>query len=196
MKKLLHALLVAAALLPATAHAQSYTAKVYKDQSGNRETVASGGTLRLQAGSAVDVGGPTYSTALTGNPFTQASYKDLTVATDLVSTAMTTIIASTAGTTIYPRDVSIMVSGTAATATALALECSDGTLIASWPVADLVDRLPIGTALYLSTQSTITTGPALVKGCPASTAVMLSNAGTLITTTSHVYTNVEYVTQH
>ena len=105
---------------------------------------------------------------------------------------MTTIIASSAGRTIYPgAGLSIMVSGAAATATALALECSDGTLIASWPVALLTDLNPVGA--FASTA--VTRGAALGRGCPASAALMLSNVGTNVTTTTHVYTNVPYTVQ-
>lgn len=204
MKNTLKTMLLASALLlPAEALAQTYTGKVHGENNGNRMTVESGGevklksgaTLTFQAGSAVDGSGPTFSTALTGNPLVQANFTDTTVSTGLTSTAMTTIIASASGKTIYPTDVTIMVSGTAASATALALECSDGTLIASWPIADLVDLKPISTGLYLSTQSTVTTGPGLAKGCGSGNAVMLSNVGTNITTTTHVYTKVGYVKQ-
>lgn len=136
-----------------------------------------------------------YSTAITGNPLLQHNYANTLVSTSLSSTALTTLIASTAGRTIHVADVSIMVSGTAASATALAVECGDGTLIAQWPIADLVSLKPIGTGLYLSTLSTITTGAGLGSGCPASYGVYLSNVGTKITTTTNVYTNVLYSVQ-
>ncbi len=114
----------------------------------------------------------------------------------LQSATVTVIIASSAGRIIYPGGgLTIMASGTAATATALALECSDGTLIASWPIADLVSLKPIGIGLYNSTNGTITTGAGLGRGCPASTAVVLSNVGTNITTTTNVFTNIPYTVQ-
>ena len=170
--------------------AGSHTTPCYFDK--KTLNVDSGCTLNLLSGGATDDSGVGFSTALTGNPFVQDNYTDTLVSTSLTSAAMTTIIASTAGKTIYPLDTAIMVSGTAATATALAVECSDGTLIASWPIADLVNNVPIGLGALVSTNAAVTTGAALGKGCPASTAVMLSNVGTNLTTTTHVYTNIQY----
>src|SRR4051812_47034524 len=72
----------------------------------------------------VNSSGVVFSTALTGNPLMQMTYKDISTFT---STAMTTVLASASGRTIYPgAGLSIMVSGTAASATAIALECSGG----------------------------------------------------------------------
>jgi hypothetical protein len=148
-------------------------------------TNAAAGNFSTLNTAATTPQGTVFSTAMTGNPLVLDNYTDTPVAS-LTSATMTTIIASTAGRTIYPVNVTLMVSGTAATATALALECSDGTLIANWPIALLLTNNPQGA--YSST--VVTRGTALGKGCPASTAVMLSNVGTNITTTTHVYTNV------
>ncbi len=138
-----------------------------------------------------------FSTTLQQNPLVLTNYSDSFVSTiGLYSTGYTTILASQSGRTVYPQGgITIMVSGSAATATALALECSDGTLIASWPIADLVDVKPIGLGLYLSTQGTITTGAGLAKGCGSGKAVYLSNVGAQITTTTHVYVNFPYTVQ-
>ncbi len=197
-------------MLPAGAYAQTHTTKIYRDTNGDREVVESGGELKVKSGATltldsgstaaisggINTSGVTFSTALTGNPLVQQNYTDVTVSTSLTSASMTTLIASTAGRTIIPNGaLTIMVSGTAATATALALECSDGRLIASWPIADLVDQVPMGIGLYISTKSTITLGAGLTKGCAASTALMLSNVGTNIGTTTHVYTNIPYTLQ-
>jgi hypothetical protein len=183
-----------------------FDGKTFNVDSGCTLTVKSGGALNLNTGATennqatktsggfTDVSGIVFSTALTGNPMIQNNYTDVVVSTSLTSAAMTTILASTAGKTIYPMDVKIMVSGTATTATALALECSDGTLIASWPIADLLHNVPIGTAIASSTQAQVTTGAGLTK-CPASTAVMLSNVGTNIGVTTHVYTKATYTVQ-
>jgi hypothetical protein len=208
MKKLL-LLLVALLALPANAYAVSCTGAVCKTTTSI--DVNSGGSLNGNSGSTVTLSGTntiggtinvspiTFSTALTGNPLMQLNYTDTSVPTGLTSATMATIIASTAGKTIYPGGgLTIMVSGTAATATALALECSDGRLIASWPISNLVDLKPIGIGIYTSASSadgTITTGPGLTKGCAASTAVMLSNVGSTVTTTTHVYTNIPYTVQ-
>lgn len=139
-----------------------------------------------------DTSQTTYSTSIQGNPLMQTNYTDTLVSTSLSSAAMTTLIASEAGRTIHPRHMTIMVSGTAATASGLAIECGDGTLLASWPAAELVSLVPVG--LYVSTG-----GPALGKGlgsgCPASYGVYLSNVGPLLTTSTHVYTNVDYSVQ-
>ena len=150
------------------------------------------GTGATVIGTSVNPSATVYSTALTGNPLTQGFYKDLTVSTDIVSTALTTLIGSTAGKSIHVHDLKIMVSGTAATATALAIECSDGTLLASWPIADLVTLVPMGTGIHVSTQAAVTKGAGLGTGCPASTTLALSNVGGLITSTTHVYVQGVY----
>jgi hypothetical protein len=172
--------------------------------SGCTLVVKSGGTLNLNSGSTetnqatkisggtTDVSGIVMSTAITGNPLAQDSHINTLVSTaGLNSAAMTTLIASTAGKTIYPVRTTIMASGTGATATGLAIECSDGTLIASWPVALLTSLNPLDA--YSSTA--VARGSALGLGCPASTAVMMSNVGTNITTTTNVHTNVLYTVQ-
>lgn len=156
----------------------------------NPNTAAAGNFTTLNT-AATTPQGTIFSTAISGNPLSLDNYTDTVVSTSLTSAATTTILASAAGRTIDPIAVTIMVSGTAATATALALECSDGTLIANWPIAVLTNNNPVNA--YFST--VVTRGTALGKGCPASTAVVLSNAGTNITTTTHVYTNVIYTVQ-
>lgn len=143
------------------------------------------------APTAFDSSSVAFSTAQTGNPLLQMTSKHLVVSTDLTSTATTTILASAAGKTLYFGQPTIMVSGTAAGATAIALECSDGTLVASWPIADLVSLVPMGVAIHVSTQSAITKGAGLIN-CPASTALVLSNVGANITTTTDIYVNVPY----
>jgi hypothetical protein len=150
-----------------------------------------GGTLGIINGAVIDPSAMQYSSTMTGNPLVQSNYTDVTVSTGLTSASMTTIIGSAAGKTIYPNaGLTIMVSGTAATATALALECSDGRLIASWPIADLIDQKPVG--VFASAAVPATLGAGLTRGCAASTALMLSNVGTNLTTTTHVYTQIPY----
>jgi len=209
MKRLILAAMAVLFAYPALAFPPCYnTSTTRVVDSGCTQNVKSGGTFTADSGSTVTLSGTTtiggtlntssvtMSTSLTGNPLMQFTRKDLTVSTDIASTALTTILASVAGKTIYPDlgGISIMVSGSAASATSLALECGDGTLIASWPIADLTDLKPIGVGLYLSTQSTITTG-AGGMGCAASSGIYLSNVGTKITTTTHVYVSVPYIVQ-
>jgi hypothetical protein len=142
--------------------------------------------------SGIDTSGVTFSTSIQGNPLMQDSRASTLVSTaGLNSTGTTMLIASEAGRTIYPASVTIMASGTGATATGLAIECSDGTLIASWPVALLTNLNPINS--YSSTA--VARGSALARGCPVATAVVLSNVGTNITTTTYVDTQVLYTNQ-
>jgi hypothetical protein len=189
MKHLLQSLLVAAALLPAAAHAQSYTAKVYKDQNGNRQTVASGGTLRMQAGSVADLSGPTFSTALTGNPLQQVTYQNVTTAS---ANATTPVLASATGRTItVGGGLTVMASGTASGASAVVLKCSGGNAIATFPIATLVDQVPVGP---FASAGIITRGAALTQGCPSGEAVLISSTGTLATTTN-VFVNLPYTVQ-
>ncbi len=162
---------------------------------GSFTTLSASGIFTDSGGTATQ--GTVFSTSQTGNPLLLDNVTNTLVSTvGLQSATVTVIIASSAGRIIYPGGgLTIMASGTAATATALALECSDGTLIASWPIADLVSLKPIGIGLYNSTNGTITTGAGLGRGCPASTAVVLSNVGTNITTTTNVFTNIPYTVQ-
>jgi len=189
MKHLLKALLLAAVLLPAAAHAQTNTAKIYKDLNGSRQTVASGGTLRTQAGSVLDLSGPTFSTALTGNPLQQVTYQNVTTAS---ANATTPVLASASGRAItVGAGLTVMASGTASGATAVVLKCSGGNLIATFPIATLVDQVPVGP---FASAGVITRGAALTKGCPSGEAVLVSSTGTLATTTN-VFVNLPYTVQ-
>lgn len=157
---------------------------------GNFTTLSASGLLSPSGGTAPS--GTVFSTALTGNPLVLDNSANTLVSTvGLNSAATTLLVASTAGRTIYPIGVTIMASGAAATATGLAIECSDGTLIASWPVALLTSLNPLNA--YSSTA--VGRGKALGTGCPASTGIVLSNVGTNVTTTTFVGTNVLYTDQ-
>lgn len=140
-----------------------------------------------------DTSGTTFSASIQGNPLVQSNFTATAPGTALNSQVTTLLVASEAGRTIYPTGVTIMVSGTAGTATGLAIECTDGRLIASWPIANLVDQLPIQGS-YVS--STLTwAGAGLGKGCVAGKGIMLSDVGGTITTTTLVYTTVNYTVQ-
>ena len=93
--KLFKTLILAAALaLPTGAYADVHTSKTYTDHGGDRITVDSGGTFRMKAGSTADLGGPTFSTALTGNPLVQMNVQDVTVAS---ANADVVVLASATG---------------------------------------------------------------------------------------------------
>lgn len=175
--KLFKTLILAAALaLPHGAYADSHTSKTYTDHGGDRVTVDSGGTFRMKPGSIADLSGPTFSTALTGNPLVQMSVQDVTTAS---ANADVVVLASATGAKIYPGVFSIMASGTAAGATSVIIQCSGGTKISTIPIAMLVNQIPVGP--YSS--SVITNAAALASGCPSGEAVYVSNNGTLTTTT-------------
>lgn len=146
--------------------------------------------------SGVDTSGVSFSSSIQGNPLVQYSRSDVptdVLVSGLTSSAMTTLIASETGRSIYPLDaITIMASGTAATATGVALECSGGTFIASWPIAALVNNVPVG----LYTSGTVNAlGSPFANGCPSGQALMVSNVGANLTTTTHLYVNAAYSVQ-
>lgn len=147
----------------------------------------------------VDSSAVVFSGTIQQNPLMQDSLFTVPVSgvggnlTGLNSAGAVTLIASETGRQILPTGgMTIMVSGTAATATALLLQCSGGATIAQWPIAFLVSNVPVG--IYTSTVGT-TLGSALTRGCPSGQALYLSNVGTLLTTSSQVYINLPYTVQ-
>ncbi len=155
---------------------------------GSFTTLGATGAVALSSASTFSA--PiTVSTSLTGNPLVQASYQNITTAS---ANATTPVLASVAGKTIHVvgGGITIMASGTAATATDVTLKCSGGTIIARFPIAVLVNALPVGP--YYST--VITRGAALTQPCAASEAVMISSTGALATTTN-LFVNIPYFVQ-
>jgi hypothetical protein len=177
-----------------TKYGSSYTS----DANGVICGVAPQDTGSVEAAGFVSLGDPQatvpFSSNMIKNPSVLLSYND--VPTDVLVSGLTsasnyTLIASATGRQIVPTGgITIMASGTAGTATGVALECSDGTLIASWPIAELVTNVPVG--LYASTG-----GPglstALTKGCASGTSLVMSNIGTNLTTTTHLYVSIPYI---
>ena len=160
-------------------------------------TVYSGAVNVPAAG--VDTSGVVFSGTIQQNPLMQDSLFTVPVSgvggnlTGLNSAGAVTLIASETGRQIFPTGgVTIMASGTAATATAILLECSGGAVIAQWPIAFLQSNVPVG--IYTSTAGT-TLGSALTRGCPSGQALYLSNVGSLLTTTSQLYINFPYSVQ-
>ncbi|MBP3958349.1 hypothetical protein J8F10_24130 [Gemmata sp. G18] len=154
-------------------------------------SVNSGGTIDFESGSAVETSGLTFSTALTGNPLLQVTKATVTTAQ---ANAGQTILASATGKSIVVgAGFGLYASGTASGATSVSLKCSGGNIIATFPIAALVDATPVG-AFSSVNGASITRGTALVSGCPSGEAVQVSSAGTLATTT-HLFINLPYTVQ-
>lgn len=149
-----------------------------------------------------DTSGTIFSTTLQQNPLEQVSHTTAFVSTtgvNLNNTTYYTILASQSGRTIYPLiNTTIMVSGTAATATSIVLECSGtnsagGTVIATWPISALVTNVPV--PAFTSPALSVTSGTPMVNGCPSGQGIFMSVVGSQITTTDYVYLNLPYAIQ-
>jgi hypothetical protein len=164
---------------------------IINTQTAGISTTYAGAITEPSAG--VDTSNTVFSTNLQGNPLVLNTFEDVPVATMLSSATEATILASQTNRQIFPGGgLTIMVSGTAATATALALECEPShVVVAQWPIAELVTNVPVG--IYASSATVL--GSTLTRGCAVSNALMLSNVGTTITTTTHVYVNLPYTVQ-
>lgn len=184
----------AAGLNIITKYGTSYTT----DANGEVCGVAAQDTGNVESAGLISLSTPqttvAFNTNMIKNPLTMLSYTDVptdVLVSGLTSSVATTLIASSAGRQIIPTGaLTIMASGTAGTATGVALECSDGTLLASWPIAALVNNAPVG--VYVSATAP-GLGTALTKGCAAGTALLISNVGTNLTTTTHLYVNLPYI---
>lgn len=140
--------------------------------------------------SSIDTHYAVFGNSLLQNPLTQTVFESFLTASANAGTSV--ILNSAAGRTVFPgAGLSILVSGTAAGATSLNLECqSSHRVFVTWPIAELVNNIPVG--IYASSATVL--GSALTNGCNASDAVILSANGTLSTTTQ-IFVNLPYTVQ-
>lgn len=145
--------------------------------------------ISMQA-AGINTFGSVFGNTLTANPITQTVFFS---ATATQANAGINILSSASGRTIVPTGaVTIMVSGTAATATSVVLECQPShRIFVTWPIANLVDRIPVG--IYAS--STTVLGSALNNGCNASDSIQLSVNANNLATTTQLFINLPYVVQ-
>ena len=219
MKNLAHLLLAAALLLSsANAQAQVYGASNSSGSVSGASIVGTGGTTEtlpattdtlaglgttqtftggdtftgtLATGTGgINTFGSVFGNTLSQNPLTQTIFFS---ATATQANAGVNILSSASGRTIIPTSgLTIMVSGTAATATSVVLECQPShRVFVTWPIANLVDRIPVG--IYAS--STTVLGSALTNGCNASDSVQLSVNANNLATTTQLFINMPYVVQ-
>jgi hypothetical protein len=176
--------------LTSNAHAQSFTAKTYRDRGGNREVIDNGGTLKFKNGSIADSSEMVFNSTLTGNPLVQGFFMTVPVAS---ANTGQNLFASVSGRTIYPTGaLTIMASGTASGATAVTLKCvGSGTTVAKFLIASLVSNVPVGPFASAGNLA----GPALTQGCPVSDTIMVSVTGSNLATTTHLYINMPYILQ-
>lgn len=153
-------------------------------------TPSTGAFTTLAVTTGVNTSGIVFSTALTGNPLMQSTAQTATAAQINSSYSF---LASVSGKSIYPgAGFSIMASGTAASATSVAIKCQNGNIIATFPIAQLKDVTPIGP---FSSAGGIIVGSALTRGCPASEGLFVSVIGSPLLVTSHLYINMPYTVQ-
>lgn len=136
----------------------------------------------------VDTSGTPFSASLQGNPLQLHHYDDVTLAQ---INSVKTVITGATNRTVYPGNLIVMASGSAAGATSISLKCSvSGTVIATFPIAQLVNNVPV-TAFT----SGATPGQALAKGCSSGDGIITSIAGSALTTTTDLYINLPYTVQ-
>lgn len=133
--------------------------------------------------------------SLLQNPVTQMVFESFLVGS--VNNGVNVLNSSASRKIFVNGGVTLYVSGTAAGATSVNLECQPSArLIATWPIGTLINLTPVG--IYASASSgvepTVVLGSALTTGCQASDSVLLSANGTL-STTSQVFINLPYIVQ-
>jgi hypothetical protein len=184
------------ALFAGESYADTFTSKVYNSngdavvvESGGSITVKSGGTFTAQAGSIFDFSGMTSSATPTLNPPVRNRLVRLTAAQ---INAVTDVLSSASGKTLYPRhDWSLYASGTAGAGNAIFIKCSGGAVIATIPIQVLVDQTPV---VAFSSGGIVTIGVSSVSGCPVGQSVQMSATANLQTTT-HIFLNMPYTIQ-
>lgn len=151
-------------------------------------TFNSGATLNSGI-TSIDTHYQTFGNSLLTNPIVQSTFQSFTTAS---ANAGINILNSTAGRKIFPGPgLAIMVSGTAAGATSVILQCQPShRAFVTWPIAQLVTNVPVG--IYASSATVL--GSALVNGCDAADSIFLSVNGTL-STTSQLFVNLPYTVQ-
>ncbi len=150
-------------------------------------SVTYSGAMAEPAG-GVDTSTTAFSASLQGNPLDLRHYDDATLAQ---INSVKTILTGATNRIVYPGNLMVMASGSAAGATSISLKCSvSGTVIATWPIALLTN----GTVVTAFT-SGATAGSALTKGCSSGDGVITSVAGSALTTTTDLYINLPYTVQ-
>lgn len=143
----------------------------------------------------VDTSAVTFSTSIQGNPLVQynATIIPITSSTSGVNTAGGfTVLASESGRSLrLAGPVTFMASGTAATAVAELVVCSNGNILESAPISTLVNNVPV----YSSGVAGIFLGSSFAGGCPASNSILVSNSGSAVTTMTGLFVNIPYTVQ-
>lgn len=134
--------------------------------------------------------GTAFSTVETGNPLLLQTVVNVPVAS-VNAVGGYTFISGVTGRKVYPGIPTVMVSGTAASATRLLIECTGGNVLASIPIAYLVTNVPV--TPFSSTINTA--GVGITQGCATGDGVFVSNVGSSMTTTTNVYINLPYTIQ-
>ena len=186
MKNFLKLTLLASAFAFAAgiAYAGSNTAKIHFDSGGTQ--------LTADNGAKIDTHGMIFTTVPTQNPLTQVLDVDVTPASAGVATTGYQFLSGVASRTIYPGQFSVMVSGTAAGATSLLINCYPSLKkLATFPIANLVTSVPVTP----SSSTAITAGAVLAQGCASGDGIAASVVGSALTTTTDIFINMPYTIQ-
>lgn len=135
--------------------------------------------------------GQVFTTVQAGNPLMQDTVQNIPVAS-VNQAGGQVLIQSVSGRTIYPSaGLTLLVSGTAATATSEKIVClPSGRLVATFNIAQLVNSIPVGPM-----SASVVAGPALNEGCQINDDLVLSNVGSNLATTTNLFPNIPYVMQ-
>lgn len=133
-----------------------------------------------------------YSSDADANPVMFGARKSLSAAQ--VNTGTATILEAGASNYLTLHHISLNASGSAAGATAVVVECDDGTDIASFPVAMLVDDVPVSP--YSSVGGGFATlSEELVNGCGQDEDIRVVKTGGSLSGTSDLIVNFTYTIQ-
>lgn len=143
------------------------------------------------------------------NPLVQTGYYDVKVASlnaPKGGTSLDDLIIAQASRTIYPQAAGIVLyaSGTPATCTNVQLACDGttngalfvsqpgGNVIATFPVAALVDKVAVTPFMVASA---VSYGSAATRGCPAGEGIIASTGGSACTTNTDMFIQFPYIVQ-
>lgn len=154
---------------------------------GNFTNLTASGTTRL---ANVATQSQAFSTAIAGNPLILGTLESIPVASVNAANGQV-VLTGVAGRTIYPIALTLMVNGTAASATSEKVYCSPSTRsLGTFPVGILVSGVPVN--VY---STSATAGIAMGNGCALNDSIYLSNVGSALTTTTILYPTLLYTVQ-
>lgn len=133
------------------------------------------------------------SMAAGGNPLVMSTLQNISLASVNTSGGYT-FLPGVSGRTVTPTGLIVTASGTAAAATSVFFQCTSGALLASFPIAALVTKVPVTPFSSTGTNAPLA-GVAFASSCASGDGVLVSVAGSALTTTTNLYVNMPFIVQ-